>query len=152
MTARSYALAYEGYWREANTVYIPATSGVYSVYTCRHNVIEKTVTLLKLVYIGESANVRDRIQCHERYSDWRRFLGLGQELCFNFAPIVTDRERVEAALVHFHKPPANTSFVDTFPYAQTTVATSGANVLLSTYFTVYTTANSALSLARAFSR
>lgn len=139
MTAKSYSLTYDGYWREPNIGGIPAKSGVYSVYACTHNRTANTVTIKKLIYIGESANVHDRIAGHEKWRDWRRHVGPGQELCFNFAPIFTDRERVEAALINHHKPPENSEYVNYFPYPQTSVSTSGRSALLSGFFTVYTT-------------
>ncbi len=138
MNAKSYLLTYEGYWREPNIGGIPAKSGVYSVYACTHNRSTNSVALEKLIYIGESANVRNRVANHEKWQDWRRHLRPGQQLCFNFAGITTDRERVEATLINHHKPPENSEYVNHFPYPQTTVSTSGRNALLSSHFTVYT--------------
>ena len=143
MTAKSYSLTYDGYWRELKIGSIPAQSGVYSVYACRHNASAGTVTIRKLIYIGESQNVRDRISKHEKWNDWRRHLNAGEVLCFNFAPISVDRERVEAALINHLKPPENTEYTNTFPYPQTTVRTSGKNTLLSDKFTVHQTRRSA---------
>lgn len=139
MTAKTIRLTYEGYWREPNIGGIPAKSGVYSVYACQHN-NDNTVAIRKLIYIGESSNVHDRIQAHEKWPSWRCYLQAGEQVCFNFAPIGVDRERAEASLIKHHKPPENTEFVDSFPYPQTTVYTSGRNKLLSPVFTVYTTA------------
>ena len=139
MTAKSYSLTYDGYWREVNARGIPAQSGIYSVYACRHNPSAKTVTVRKLVYIGEAQNVRDRISRHEKWPLWRRHLSAGEVLCFNFAPIIGGRARVEAALIHHHKPPENTEYVDTFPYEETRVSTSGKNKLLASHFTVHRT-------------
>lgn len=142
MNAKSYALNYDGYWREPNISGIPATSGIYTVYSCRHNTAEGTVSIKNLLYIGESANVKDRILRHEKWDEWRRYLKPGEELCFNFTSITLDRERVEAALIYEHKPPANHQYVSNFPYPQTSVSTSGRNVLLKPYFTVYKTLSS----------
>ncbi len=144
MIAKTISLTYDGYWREPNVGGIPAQSGVYSVYACRHNVSAGTVTIRKLIYIGESRDVRARIQGHEKWRTWRQHLNPGEELCFNFAPIVTDRERAEAALIHHHKPPVNTEYVNEFPYPQTTIRTGGRSTLLDGYFTVYTTARRSL--------
>ena len=142
MNAKSYSLNYDGYWREPSISGIPANSGIYTVYSCHHNIAEGTVSIRKLIYIGESMNAKDRILKHERWSDWRRYLQPGEELCFNFSPIIHDRERVEAALINEHKPPANHQHVNDFPYPQTTVSTAGRNALLKAYFTVYTTRSS----------
>ena len=140
MAIKTIRLIYDGYWREPNISGIPAESGLYSVYACRYNKAN-TVTILKLIYIGESSNVRDRIQGHEKWPYWRRHLHAGEQICFNFAPVSKERERAEAALIYHHKPPENTEFVDSFPYPQTTVYTSGRNALLSSAITVYTTAS-----------
>ena len=115
------------------------------MYACRYNAAEKTVSLDKLIYIGESVNVHDRIQGHEKWPAWRRHLSHGQELCINFAAVSGERERAEAALIFHHKPPENTEFVNQFPYATTTVHTSGRNALLSPVFTVQLTARSAFA-------
>lgn len=92
---------------------------MYCVYACRHNAGNNTVALAKLIYIGESENVRDRIADHEKWREWLRHLGQGQELCFSYAPITADRGRAEAALIFHHKPPVNTEYVNEFPYPET---------------------------------
>lgn len=139
MTAKSYSLAYQGYWRDVNAKSIPAQSGVYSVYACRYNRPDDTVAIHKLIYIGEAQNVRNRVSSHEKLPIWRLHLAAGEELCFNFASIVAERVRVEAALIHRHKPPENTEYVRIFPYETTTVSTSGRNRFLASHFTVYPT-------------
>lgn len=133
-----YNLNYDGYWREPNISGIPEESGVYSVYSCQYNNPNKTVSIRKLIYIGESQNVNDRISDHEKWEDWQAHLNYGEELCFNFAPISASggRERVEAALIFHHKPPENKEYVNSFPYPETTVSTAGENSHLSSRFTV----------------
>ena len=147
MTAKSHSLAYQGYWREANAKFIPTQSGVYSVYACRNNRPNNSVSIRKLIYIGEAQNVRNRISSHEKLPIWRRHRATGEELCFNFAPIVVDRGHVEAALIHHHKPPENTEYVRIFPYEKTTVSASGRNMFLDSYFTVHPTAQRAALFA-----
>lgn len=137
MTAKSYSLKYDGYWRESKIGGIPKQSGIYSVYACKYNASNETVLIRKLIYIGESENVNNRIRGHEKWSDWRRYLHVGEQICFNFSPMYVDRVRVEAAMINHHKPPVNTEFVNNFPYDATTVSTSGGNVLLDKYFSVY---------------
>jgi excinuclease UvrABC nuclease subunit len=141
MAAKSYALAFGGYWREPNVYGLPAASGVYGVYACTHDVSGNTVLLRKILYIGEAADVQARVAGHERWYDWRRQLLRGEELCFNAALISpqADRERAEAAMIYAHKPPLNTEFVNTFPFDVTSVMTSGRNVLMKAQFTVHPT-------------
>jgi hypothetical protein len=140
MAAQTYKIEFNGYWREENKAGVPDESGIYCVYTCTHNKQDKTVTLHKLVYIGESDKVRTRISNHERQGDWESHLKSGQELCYSFGAIASvSRERCEAAMIFKHKPPENTEYVDSFPYDQTTINLSGRIEFLQTFFTVYRT-------------
>lgn len=137
MAHQQFDLTYDGYWRDPNKTGVPAESGVYSVYACTHDKEKKTVSLRKLIYIGESANVRDRIASHEKYDDWKNHLQSGEQLCYNFSPVgSTSRERVEAALIFEHKPPENEEYKHSFPFDDTTVTTTGKNALLKSRFTV----------------
>jgi len=141
MSSKTYNLSFDGYWLEAGIGGLPERSGIYCVYVCSYNRLKNTVSPKKLIYIGESEDVRDRIANHEKWSEWRRYLQSGEELCFSAALINgnTDRERTEAAMIYKHKPPCNTEYKDSFPYDETTVRTSGRKALLHDYFTVYPT-------------
>ena len=136
MTAQSYELQFKGYRREPDKESIPAKSGIYCVYTSKYNIQTDKVSLKKLVCIGESRNIKERIADHEKWPDWRQHLRPGEEFAFNFAYISSDRERAEAAMINRHKPPENTEFVNEFPYDQTTITTSGRNARLTERFTV----------------
>src|ERR1700720_562731 len=95
---KSYALEFDGYWREPNVSGLLAKSGIYCVYACMHNTAEKTVSLKRLLYIGEAADVRDRAQSHDQWTKWRNQLKTGEELCVSAALISgeSDRQRAEA--------------------------------------------------------
>jgi excinuclease UvrABC nuclease subunit len=132
-------LTFDGYWREPSISHIPAASGVYCVYACVHN-SDNTVTLRKLIYIGESEDVNDRIKNHEKWKDWRRHVGAGQQLCFTFAPIdMANRNRAEAATINRHKPPENVEYKNEFPFDKTTMNIDGQRALLDAGFAVYRT-------------
>jgi len=140
MATKTYNIDIDGYWREPNISGIPSKSGVYFVYECNHNKTAKTVSLKKLIYIGESGNVNDRIENHEKWDEWRRHVESGNVLCFSFSEVSgDDRFRVEAAYIFKHKPPVNTEYVNSFPFDQTTVKSTGKTALLNTNFTVYRT-------------
>ena len=141
MSAKSYTLNFDGYWREPNIGGLPAKSGIYCVYACTHNESAGTVSIRELLYIGEAGNVNGRVSEHERWNDWKRRLLYGEQLCFNAALInpTSDRQRAEAAMIHRHKPPCNDEYVNSFPFDETTITTKGKNALLSNQFTVYPT-------------
>lgn len=141
MVAKSYSLDFDGYWRASSISSLPAKSGLYCVYTCTYNALANTVTLNRLIYIGEAENIRSRVAGHERWRDWEGQLRAGEELCFTAALIspALDRQRAEAAMINHHKPTCNVEYVRAFPFDTTTVTTSGRNAKLAGYFTVYTT-------------
>ena len=138
--AKTINLDFGGYWREVNKGGIPEKSGVYLVYVCRYDESQKTVTLDKLVYIGEAENAQDRITNHEKWPEWRKYVPKGSEICFSFAGVTgPDRQRGEAALIFYHKPPCNTEYIDSFPFEDTTVQSTGKCAKLSSPITVRTT-------------
>lgn len=133
------SLNVDGYWRDVDKVGMPKGSGVYFVYSCDYDAFRSTVILYELLYIGEAKDVQDRILNHEKYEKWKRE-AKGKELCFSCAMVAsTDRERAEAALIYYHKPPVNTEYVNSYPFADVTISLSGQDSLLQNYFTVHTT-------------
>lgn len=137
MTAQSYSIEFDGYWREANKGGVPSKSGIYCVYTCTYNKQEKTVSLNKLIYIGESGNVSTRIANHEKQEDWESHLKTGEVLCYSFGSVPSaSRVRCEAAMIFKHKPPENTEYKNSFPFDQTSMNLSGKTAKLTSKFTV----------------
>lgn len=140
MAEKTITIEFDGYWRDDNKGGLPAKSGVYCVYECTHNTQESTVSIHKLIYIGEAEDVKTRISNHEKRHDWLKHVRRGNELCFSFGGVgATDRARAEAALIFKHKPPENEDYVNSFPYDKTTMSLSGKTALLTTSFTVYRT-------------
>lgn len=130
-------LNFEGYWRECNKSGIPAKSGIYCVYSCTYNSTQDTVSLKKLLYIGESTNVKNRVATHNRLDDWKKQLSPNETLCYSFASVSdNDRTRAEAALIFKHKPPMNEEYINTFPYEDTHMSLSGKTKFLTTDFIV----------------
>lgn len=137
MAEQTFKIEFDGYWRDQNKGGIPSQSGIYCVYECTHNTQEKTVSLNKLIYIGEADNVHDRIANHEKYNDWKKHVRTGNELCFSFGSVsATSRVRCEAAMIFKHKPPENTEYKDSFPFDRTTMNLSGKIALLTAAFTL----------------
>ncbi|MGQ1947965.1 GIY-YIG nuclease family protein [Geofilum sp. OHC36d9] len=137
MAEQTFNQEHDGYWREPNKSGLPKESGVYFVYECTHNVADKTVTIHKLIYIGESDNANNRVANHEKTDDWKKHVRQGKVLCFGFTPVDDySRVRVEAAYINHHKPVENTECVNNFPFHKTNVNTSGKNKFIDSSFTV----------------
>lgn len=137
MSEKTISLEFDGYWRDEKSEYIPNDPGIYLVYACTFDQQAGTVSLRELMYIGEAAMARDRIQGHEKRPDWKKRLRSGEQLCFAFAPVTNpDRERAEAAVIHYHKPPVNTEYTDSFPFDDTTVKSAGRCRKIATPITV----------------
>ena len=137
MAEKTFSVNFDGYWREPNISGIPIESGIYCVYECTFSKESKTVNICRLIYIGESENVNDRVAKHEKWPDWKKEIGSGKEICISFSKVgSSDRNRVEAAMIFKHKPPVNSDYISKFPFDKTTINTSGENSKLSTSFTV----------------
>ena len=137
----SITLEFDGYWREPAITGLPEGAGVYCVYACTYNDDDKpkpTVSISKLLYIGEGGEVRDRVSGHELWAEWKEHLAPGQVLCFSAALVSpeTTRQRAEAALIFWHKPPVNEEYKHSFPFDTTTISVSGKTTGLTTSFTV----------------
>lgn len=100
MAAKSYALEFDGYWREPNVGGLPARSGIYGVYACTYDTYERTVSLVPLLNVGEAADVRSRVDSHDQWQTWKQHLTNGEVICVNAALIGpdADRQRAEAAV------------------------------------------------------
>jgi len=137
---KSFNINIDGYWRDEHKASIPQHSGIYFVYACEFDKNAKTVSLKKLIYIGEAGDVNARLANHEKYPKWKKHLNGTQQLCFSTAPVLSaDRERVEAAYIFSHKPPENTEYVNNFPFDKTTVISTGNTALLKDTFAVIKT-------------
>ncbi|HEV2336629.1 MAG TPA: GIY-YIG nuclease family protein [Stellaceae bacterium] len=138
MAAKSFTLKFDGYWLGAAVGGLPVKSGIYGVYASTFNDSANTVTLNRLIYIGESENVQSRVKGHEKWPDWRKQLKSGEALSFNCALISgsDDRQRAEAAEIFKHKPVCNSDYTNNFPFDRTTISNEGNAALFVSPFTV----------------
>ncbi len=137
MASKTITIAFDGYWRDEKKSAIPANSGIYCVFECTRDISSSTVSLHKLIYIGESGDVKSRISDHEKHNDWNTHVRPDNELCFAFGAVgKEDRIRAEAAMIFKHKPPENTEYVESFPFDTTMISLSGKKTLLKSQFTV----------------
>lgn len=137
MSSLFFLVHIDGYWSESRKAGIPDHAGIFFVYTGSFITSSEGVSLRSLIYIGEADNLYERIRQHEKRVDWQSFLNDGEELWFSVAKIPpVDCTRVKAAFVYQHRPPANTQFVNEFPFIRTTIHANGMIVLLQPDFTL----------------
>jgi hypothetical protein len=135
--AKTFNLDFNGYWREKNKYGVPDKSGLYCVYTCTYNELDKTVSTLKLLYIGQSEHVMTRLANHDKLDIWNANLQNGETLCYSYTSVsLADLDRCEAALIYKHKPKINTEYVNNFPFPETIIQLKGKTKGLNSSFTV----------------
>jgi hypothetical protein len=139
-------LTFGGYWREPNVSGLPAGAGIYCVYTCTYNndaQPKPTVSIAKLVYIGESSGILERVTNHPLWDEWKKQLAARQVVCVSASTVNPEatRQRAEAALIFKHKPPMNNEYTHSFPFDTTTVHAGGKTERLTVNFTVKKDAN-----------
>lgn len=137
MAAETFEVDISGYLLEADKERLPSYPGIYFVYEGTFNKETDNVTIQKLIYIGETNNLNDRILSHEMYDEWKNHVGEGNTLCYSTGRVPrSNRKRVQAAFIYKHKPPLNEEFIDNFPFDRTTVDSSGRTACLDSNFTV----------------
>ena len=139
MAAKTISITFEGYILDDDKEYLPGKSGIYCVYACVEN-SNNTLSIKKLIYIGESKNIRERLDDHEHYEAWKRHISKGQKLCYTSGLVSNeDRERCEAAMIFKHNPPVNEKSISGFEFDETTINLSGDIKFLAESFTVQRT-------------
>mgnify|MGYP006289169061 CR=1 FL=1 len=133
------SICFHGYWREIHKEEIPGISGVYCVYENSYNPKNRRIETNKLIYIGESDNVKKAIANHPNYEDWLCQVILDHELCFSLGLVQPHdcQKAAAAALIYQHKPVLNNNDRFEFAFEDTTISLSGRCALLKGYFTVH---------------
>lgn len=131
----TFGLTFNGYYTEADLAEACLDSpGIYCVigYSPRAG-------KLRVLYVGQGESVASRLVTPKRMAGFHKWLRRREQLFFAVAPFrgsEAHRKRVEAALIHHHKPIKNDQHVDAFRHEETTVRTKGANAGLSGCVTV----------------
>lgn len=127
-----------GYWRDIHSDNLLDESGIYIVYVCTFNQQSNSVTLHRIIYIGESENIKTRVQNHNLKPCWLNQIGTGEELCYAFALCnENDRVIVEATLINQIKPVCNTNMSFYIPSKEFSILIEGEHaLLLHTYFSL----------------
>jgi excinuclease UvrABC nuclease subunit len=91
---------------------LPEESGIYCVYSCIPE-YGREIHPIKLIYIGKSIDVEDRLKFHNKVVEFKKCLEQGEVLCYSFAPIKGKNvERAEAALIYKYQPIVNIEYKD----------------------------------------
>ena len=100
-------LDFSGYWTDADRRMMPNFPGVFCIYACFYDRATHKVRPRRVLYIGESVAVRDRLLDRADRARWLRQLAPGENLCYSYAPAILDRKRAQQILTSLHRPPAN---------------------------------------------
>lgn len=120
-----FQLDIQGYYRDQSRMGFPHSSGIYFVYRGVFVPHLKTVTLMELLYIGETFDLHQQHNEHDKRDKFIAKLQEGEELFYSFA-LTEDftekqRSRVESALIYELCPQLNTQNIETFDYDKTII-------------------------------
>ena len=117
-------LEFDGYYYQANKM--PEESGIYLVYRGKlkpNNLCD----LNKLIYIGQSINLKERIQSHINDKDLDNNLKENELLLFSYVKVNQSMlDCIEKALIYTQKPCANTNNKYSYNYGKINLNISGA--------------------------
>ena len=110
-----YKITFNGYRRDKYKEGLPEYSGIYVVYRCVYNSMEKTVTLKEIIYIGKSNNIKNEVCYHARRKDFLEEAKNNETLCYTYANVSNSNlDIVENALIFAQKPRLNENLVDNY--------------------------------------
>lgn len=132
------SMTFDGFWRDAKKQWITPCAGIYCVYACTYLADIQKVHLDRLLYVGQSENINERIMSHERAPYWNTFLNPMQELCYSISEVrqAHIRDICEAALIYVAHPCCNTALTGSYGQESAKFSLSGAIGLLPSCFTV----------------
>ncbi len=137
MSEQTVIIHINGYWREGNKSEIKKSPGLFFVYETHVKEGDYALDLLRLIYVGETENIRATIMDPDGYNTLQKHIKPGNELCYAFAQVDSFlRTRVKAAYVLTQKPPANSDMKDPFPYDKTILLSTGRTALINPVITV----------------
>lgn len=116
---RTASVWFDGFWSEDEFSEIPRSSGIYCVYATLSTDDIGEPNLMNFLYVGQAANIRDRVKKHDRLDDWKSVaenIGV-DEIVLAVGDVNTTRKRsksdqteldiVERAIIHRYLQPCN---------------------------------------------
>ena len=124
----SFSINVQGYYLDGSRKNFPSDSGIYFVYRGIHDKEKNRAILNELIYIGETDNLFQRHNEHNRRQDFLNTLEKGEVLFYCYAITnVTEEERkqIESALIYTILPSLNEKSTTEFDYPATEVKVEG---------------------------
>lgn len=136
MVEEKFVITINGCWKDDNlNKNMPEYSGIFFVFEAKPTA--DGLVPLRLIYVGEAENVRKGVLNFVRKFEEMKYLRHGNTLCYHAAEVQGNaRERVQAAFVYTHKPPANDRYKYLFPFAPTHIKSKGKTGFLKSDFKV----------------
>ncbi len=125
---KNFTINVQGYYLDESRKNFPLSSGIYFVYRGIHDKERKRAILNELIYIGETDNLFQRHNEHDRRQDFLNTLGEGEVLFYCYAKTnCTEKERkqIESALIYTILPSLNKKSTTSFDYPTTEVKVEG---------------------------
>lgn len=119
----------QGYYRDQSRKGFPHSAGIYFVYRGVFVPHLKTVTLRELLYIGETEDLYQRHNEHDKRDKFIMKLQEDEELFYSFALTGNiskkQRLRIESTLIYELRPQLNTQNIETYNYDKTIINVLG---------------------------
>lgn len=126
---KEYQLKFDRFYKEGKISNIGQGYDIYRIHAGKEEG-SGDLSSNRVLYIGQSENVKERLADHEMWPKWKRHLKEDEIILVSVAKIVPlsgarvteeDRERVEAALIYEYQPELNDRKTKNFPYDKTTI-------------------------------
>lgn len=128
---KRYIIYFKGYRRDCNKATLPHYSGIYIVYRCLYKTTTGKVILKGIVYIGQAEDLNERLNNHEKYSEFMNACKTNEEICYAYANVsLDDLDIIENALIYSQKPPLNTDLINSYNHESASFMIEGCCSLL----------------------
>ena len=131
MAIKSFNLHFYGYYLKSQiNTHISTGPGIYCIHNCIPYRTTNKLRDLRLLYIGEAENLRDRVTEQSNSQKFINYVGNGRKLCFNYAILKSrvsesHRKLIEHAMIFCNQPVVNRKGKKSPPDKYITVKSTG---------------------------